>query len=826
MKHSRKILAAALSVLLVGALSAGTVGVASADEATAGHEYDARNDVIFEDFDRDDISDTVTAYGEEVDTGEKPYLRVTYSALTASEEAGDRVSQIYKQGSGSLQNVASSGGTITIRMRAPYGDVSVSDLNFGVRSPSADSDSQVYARSFDTLYDPDGNEMPELTSEWQDYVISFSTSYEDDDVYSGTTYSVTSVDLAGIHIYADDGKEGTVDIAYIMYNSSYLNNFTGGDTVDASGKVADAGFYWAGSTYGYIVKRTVSMTGGQFSVVKTAVGDYKYAIIEAEGDVANLSVATTTDGTTWSDFTAYDGYSVALSGKELGFMLAYNGTESVTVRRIYLTNLTQTEADTMIPLIDASSAQLLDDFSVSQSGFTGVWEDMSTAPELEDAGMEYRLSYNNGSLVEITDGMLVFDGTNLASGDYINFKFKSLGHAAGDYVVFKVKCEDGADLSQFRFALGDPDDAYTDIIYTSSMMAGVQLPVAFADSSNPYATADGWYYIVIDIEESGFAVSEAGYSGLDMYWSGTGTLYIDSIFFADAADSPEFVEEDIAYPDISLDLEAVTDYSYQYMYIDNSANTGTTLSFDITPVYDGFDISQLRLQFRDDTNDYGTFWASENSQGTLITTDGLTLDQLTYAAGETTHVEIDLAASGISGGFIHVDLHRSNIGAFKLDNVVLHTASYDYESAMELFDTYLDNVAPQVSINMSTTATAGDVITVEYTASDDMTAQADLSVTISVTKDGNAVSLSGNSFAAEEGVYTITVTVRDAAGNEASDTIQVTVSAAAGENTEQTDGGAGLSTGAIVGIVIAAVVVVAAIIVAVVIVKRKKSKDE
>ena len=973
MKYSRKFLVAALSVMMASSLTAGVALAASADEATKDHVFDSRNDVVFEDFDRADISDTVTADADGVDIGEKPYLSVTYDAITADTAVADKVSQIFKQGSGSLATVASGGGTITLRMRAPEGDVSLSELNFGVRSPSADSDSAVYARGFDELFDADGESLPELTTEWQDYVISFSTSYESDEVYPGTDFAVTAVDLAAIHIFADEGETGTIDIASVMYNTSYLNNFTGGDTVDATGRVADAGFYWAGSTYGTVVKRTVTTTGGEFSVVKdTAVGDYKYAVIEVDGDATGLTVSTTTDGTTWSTPAAYDGYSVTLTGEEKGFKFGYTGETSATVKRIYLTNLEVIVPDTYIPVLDATSADLLDDFSVSQSGFTGVWEDMSTRPELEPAGMEYRLSYNNGDKVEIKDGALVFDGTNLAADGYINFKFKSLGSVQGDYVVLKVKGEEGADLSGFRFALGDPDDAYGDIIWTRDMNAGVQLPIAALDSSNPYVTDDGWYYVVIDIEESGFAVSETGYSGLDIYWGGTGKLSIDSIFFANAKEVPN-IEADNAYADAVLDLDATTDYAYAYMYADNSDGYGTTLSFDITPDAADFDISKLRLEFQG----VGTFWASTNDQGTLKTTEGKTLDQLTYTAGQPTHVEIDLAASGIEGAFEHIHVHRESIGGFVLDNLSLHTstpvdeaialdtenavtvdktvnfvpttdgyvyvdgidvaankygqlsftltpgegftatdlrfefagagtywafeneqgtlitssgvslgefltsegivagtpvevtidlvasgvsssfsamhihssgtltgpftmeeitytpfvdylAPY-YEEQMGLFDNYLDNTDPTVSISTATTATAGDTVNVTYTASDNITATADLDVTISVTKDGSAVTLTNGSFTAEEGVYTVTVTVRDAAGNEASDTIQITVSAGTtdpGTDPEPAPEPEGLGGGAIAGIVIGAVVVVAAVVVAVVLVKRKNSKGE
>lgn len=932
MKKSKKILLTALSATIVMSVSSAIAVTAFADVATKDHEFDAKNDVVFEDFDRADISNTVTTEGN-VNVGEKPYLHVKYTAGT-SATPGDA---IYKQGSGSIGKVK-DGGTITLKMRAPENDVSLSEINFGIRG--VDSDAAVLAKTLDQLMDSDGEPMPALTSEWQTYEISFAMSYENDDIYPTTTTTVLEADLLAIHIYAASATDtGTLDIASVEYSTTgnnYMNNFLGGDTVDVTAKNADAGTWWSGSSEGYIVKRTVNMKGGSFTVVKdSAVGKYNYAVIEADGDVDNLKVATTTDGTSWGTAAAYDGYSVSLTGEEKGFKFTYDGTAEggVTVRRIYLTNVVAVLPALAVPVIDASTAEVLEDFAVAQKGFTGVWEDMSTAPELAQAGLDYRLSYNNGDKVEVKGGNLVFDATDLGDG-YINFKFKSKSAAHGKYVVLKVKGEDGANLDGFRFALGNPEDSYGGVIWTNQMKVGIQYDAPLLGDNNPYKDGD-WYYVLADIEESGFGVSADGYCGMDIYYSGTGKLFIDTIFFCD--------EVEVNVPDVEHDIKLESqatfaggeDYAYGYLYIPNDGY-GTVINLDITPAVDNFDISNLRFEFEG----VGIFWASENVQGTLKTTDGKKLNELTYTKDVATHVEIDLAQSGIVGEFMHVHTHVHAIGGFKIDNVSIHTSTparyakdldtanahvvkedngtdnkviniaategYNYAGyvgsltglsgqfkmditveagvslaelrfeftsgktlwasensagslytedgkllsevefeagvkktviidlgrsgatlsdfhihvsnlsgavkienvtvtpyvdyitpvyaekyaeQLALLDTYLDTVKPEVSITTPTTAEAGDEITITYTASDDKTAAADLDVTVSVTKDGNAVTLTNNKFTAAEGVYTVTVTVRDAAGNEASHTIQITVSAKSGGDGGNGDGG-------------------------------------
>ena len=88
-----------------------------------------------------------------------------------------------------------------------------------------------------------------------------------------------------------------------------------------------------------------------------------------------------------------------------------------------------------------------------------------------------------------------------------------------------------------------------------------------------------------------------------------------------------------------------------------------------------------------------------------------------------------------------------------------------------------DSTKPTVSITTPSTATVGEIILITYTASDDKSPANKLTVVVEVKKDGQTLTVTGNKFTAEEGTYTITVTVTDEAGNSQSASSTVTVAA-------------------------------------------------
>ncbi|MGI6768859.1 MAG: hypothetical protein ACOX43_07260 [Bacilli bacterium] len=470
-------------------------------------EFNPKYDAVFEDFDRADISDTVNSTGD-VDLGEKPYLSVTFTA----EDSGNPEDAIFKQGQSGETGV----GNIVLIMRAPSGDVSLDELVLGTRYSD---NHQVYGKSFADLVDGNLDALPALSAEWQKYIVNFANSYEDDEVYldkSGnpTTAKVNSGSILGMHIYAAENAEGTIEIQSVYTTMDdtdnnqtvrvIWNDFLGADTVD---KTKNPVAWWAGSSKGIIQKRAVTIEdGGILNVVKTtSTGKYQYAIVEAEGDLENLSVATTTDGEAWSFYTEFS-YAIPIDEVK-GFSFKYEGESNVVIRKIFLTNFQEDAVASKYPYLDPSTTQKFDDFNIRQSGITDNYEDMSTAPQMEPANLYYRISYNNGNLLEVKDGALVIDASELAAQDYINYKSETRTPVVGySYLVFKMKGEDGANLEGFRFNFGSGNHVWGN----GGLLSDVGLPIAGFDQSNPYRTEDGWYYIVVNIDASGLVIPETG----------------------------------------------------------------------------------------------------------------------------------------------------------------------------------------------------------------------------------------------------------------------------------------------------------------------------
>ncbi|MGI6768858.1 MAG: hypothetical protein ACOX43_07255 [Bacilli bacterium] len=136
-----------------------------------------------------------------------------------------------------------------------------------------------------------------------------------------------------------------------------------------------------------------------------------------------------------------------------------------------------------------------------------------------------------------------------------------------------------------------------------------------------------------------------------MYYSGTGKLYIDEIFFAnDLFDDKTAVKLDDEGSPLIKKFEPEGDgYAYLgYVYANNYLNH-RYLKVTFKDAEEA-DLSQLRFEF----NNGGTFWFSENAEGTFLTANGTLIPGIT----ETTQtVYIDLLASGVNLDFEGFHIH-------------------------------------------------------------------------------------------------------------------------------------------------------------------------
>ena len=111
----------------------------------------------------------------------------------------------------------------------------------------------------------------------------------------------------------------------------------------------------------------------------------------------------------------------------------------------------------------------------------------------------------------------------------------------------------------------------------------------------------------------------------------------------------------------------------------------------------------------------------------------------------------------------------------------------------------------------------GENIKIDYTVSDNVTKAEDINVTVTAARNGNAITLSDNSFVAEEGIYSITVLAEDAAGNQGYATLQINVSL--GSDRTNSDGNGVDSSNLAVGITLS---MIAAVVTVVVLLAYKK----
>ncbi|HRU84743.1 MAG TPA: hypothetical protein P5058_05190 [Eubacteriales bacterium] len=635
-KKGSMLLAAFLVILTMASCAA---GLASAQNEPLERVFNPKYDMVFEDFDRADLGTGVTVNENVADSG-KAYLAVEYGEETTTPDDA-----IYKQ---ALPGDTASRGNLVIVMKSSDLSGKLSELVLGTRR---NDNYKVYTKTFDALADPVLDALPELTAEYQKYIINFANSYEDSEVYlnpddTPSEVKVNSGLLLGIHLMSAADAEGKIEIDSIYFTTdnedaspaerTMLNSFIGGDDVFATAKAANPDTWWCGSATGVVTKRTLTLSdGGEVTIVNEAKksGDFDYVVIEADGDTENLTVSTTADGTTFGTPATY-AKVMPLAGEISGVKLALN-SGSVTLRRVFFTSLTQ-DVVGKLPNLDGTDIQLFDDFSVSQSGFTDNYDEMAAKPEAAQAGMQYRLSYRNGGKVRIENGMLVFDATDLGD-DYINFKCETnTPNTSYAYIVMKVKGIDGATLDGFRMGTG----VNLKYFNQNQLLSAAGLPIpALSAADYPFTNAAGFKYLIIDIAESGLDVPPTGVATMDFYYSGAGKLLIDEIFFANAYVGAEFEDETVT-GEFPIELNAPAETGYNYLGFVYAPNVNSQRYMKLELSADGaISLETVRVEFVD----VGTFYFGDNEsrfrgiKGAALATDFT----------DTASIVIDLMASGL-----------------------------------------------------------------------------------------------------------------------------------------------------------------------------------
>lgn len=560
---------------------------------------------------------------------------------------GDSEVSIYKMATGTyqLQDYDSIGFVI----RKVNGTINYSNLVLGLRGDDA---WDVYPISLANAMDEDGNELPELTSEFQTIKISPNLSIEDADTeytLKGTSDKSGTKVLSkylGFHLYAKDECSSLIEIQEVFLEKAGEKTVLDSFARKAVNK-ADETCWWRDST-GFIVTPGITLKdGASYTTPDFELGENTNVVLNVLGDTTGTSIAPITSAgagekVAWADLKdennesvknavngAFHSLAINLKNSNLakeglkGFKIT--STNEIVISQVFLSSLKEKEAVKEYPHLDTANAVHFDDFSRKQSGFNGNYEESSNSEIIKNAGLYYALSYNNGDKVNIDGDAAVFD--SMPDG-YTQLKEGSTrGRTTQRYLVFKMKLEGEGDLNGFRFSNGT-GDAY----YASSWKAGEGLPSIPEDMSNyPYKDEDGYALYIIDLKASNM---EGIKDCLDMYYTGSAVLKIDSIFFADEY---EVLEEVEGY----VEAKDSTTLGKDASYMGNTSINKASRYVSITLTGDGTaTLESIRFTFNGEE-----FWIKDG-KWVLKGGEKATLDHVISTEGET--YVIDLLASNVT----------------------------------------------------------------------------------------------------------------------------------------------------------------------------------
>ena len=627
--------------------------VTTVTDSSATRQYRPEFDAMVEDFSGATPSGTTT--GEFTD----PFLRVLVDSEDEYEPQTPDAA-IYKMATGTYAIEAYEG--IGFKMRvAGHKAIKYSNLVLGLRGDDA---YKVYELNLADALDPDQEELPALTDEWQDVIISPQQSIDANVEYElkeGGSSGVTVLSKClGFHLYAlDEECSAVIEIKEVfLYNAGERTALDSFDRADVNKK--DETCFWRGST-GFIVQKGVTLEAGQAYTTKDIeelTYDYDYLVLDVLGDTTGAKL----NDIEWEDLVDPDGKPVsgAVNGAFMSYVidpalsgvlfdleasvLTLTAAHEVVLANVFLTNLQNEAPVTEYPLIDTENAVMFDDYSWTMTNIPTTYAEGSseTNQVIADAGLYYAIGYQEASSMAVTGGELVITG-----GDYSYAQFTEASQRGGagmDYLVFVIK--NGANLNGLRIATPTGGDA----VYANNWVAAAGLPSIPEDKDN-YVYNDGEYsFYIIDVERSGLTASDS----MDIYYTGAEDLHINAIFYANAYDPNKYVEEVVR----DLDVEA-TDAGYQYV-------TG----YDVPA-----GLKYIHVETTATEAD-GLRFESGGAFKFLNGSDVIDINGDAVPAGATDFI-IDLVASGLTGSDFHV--HSNGVTDFHFTmSTTMIVGSYQY----------------------------------------------------------------------------------------------------------------------------------------------------
>lgn len=697
-----------LSILAVAGLVKvnAEVGVAPVrdGETYLGREYNKDFDRMFDNFERATM-DAATEAGlwwasseSEVKatfTERTGVLHVEYSGASTTADAS-----IYKAASN-----ANSEGTYAYLVFKMKGTGSIKDLDLLFRY---DDNHDLIRVSFDEILDPDGEVFPELSDEYHLYIVNIADTLDGlEYTRDGETTVPAGTQMAGFHLVSKEGKTGVVEIDEVYYTSnentlgynkdtdSLFDNF-----VDKTNpNEAASGVWWCGSVgeiIGNHLKMPATSTYKAASYdVSNATDTYKYMVIKARGEKGaetfSIKPFWVADGDKWGESIAYtslvgpdetalpalgtsftglviDLEKSGITPKNINGLEITSNNGTIYVDQIFFTNMEYdaSEVCTDFPVLNTTDIVLFDDFNRDTLGVKSDY--VANEPVAVANDLDYIISYAGMDRLSIVDGALVMDCTT--NSDYLQLceastRYKNDG--TYPYLVMKLKVTDGGTLENFRIKTSVEGTRSNDVWANGGLKSGKGFLVATELTENyRYTTEDGYMYMIVDLASSGLNTE---FDGIDFFYSGSGKLWIDAVFFAKAGKESVDTSKAITFDDFNrtdvihndwwqdtnatvegnaLKLDATnndyryyrtarptnnSDYNYQYLSITMKGTEGTTLN-------------SFRFCVDEKPSDETTTYFV--NQGNIILADGsvLTPEMLTT---EYKEFIIDMAASKMTG---------------------------------------------------------------------------------------------------------------------------------------------------------------------------------
>ena len=625
--------------------------VMSIEEPSVTRNFDERFDEMADDFTGETLN------GETEAAIAPSTLRVLVDSEN-SHKPNSPDASIYKIGTG-VHDIDKFDG-IGFKMRMVGNQqLKLSNLVLGLRGGDG---YQVYPVKLSEALDPDGDELPALSDEFKDFVISPQLSIEDANTLyknlDGTDSELKVLEeILGIHLYMlDEECSAILEIQEVYLvkagEKTVMDNFN-----RTAVNKADDTCWWRDST-GFIVRKGINVKDGAYKA-PNASKEYANLVVTVAGDTTGASITVNNVKVAWGALrdsennpvsAAVNGgfYSFVINAENSSLGALTGGFTLSSTTDLHLAGAFYTDLEVPAPIVDyptydAASFFMFDNFKRTQSGFNGDYDAAIANEQTLAAGLSYQLSYNNGDKVSVNGEALVFDATELGATDYINYKACNDNLVGNyDYMIMALKAEDGATLNEFRFNIG------SGVTYINQMYSAEGLKVAELNQADYPYIREGYTWLVIDLAASG--MSRGAEPFIDYYYSGEGKLLVDFVGFANA-ERDEYVDTKV----IEKTYEDGQGYEWAGYFYSAPTNRYAKMEITTTGTIDSIRFEGLVVKYFHD--------------GEVKDADGKTI---TGEEGSGTYI-IDLVASGLKNEGEGQDFHVHGDGEHGAVEMAIYT---------------------------------------------------------------------------------------------------------------------------------------------------------